>query len=483
MVAAADGVVAPSRDDAIVTASSQVIGGPVGAHARPHLWWTPLRVVLALVLLSGLLSWAHTAPCRNGAWWSGASYADLCYSDIPLSYVSSGAAESLRPYSDSGGRYPPTTDPVPVAVLTWATSGTARALTGGPDIGDRAALRVAQLGRESLLRREALTYHAVYTLAMFAAMLMLAALLVRLSGRRPFDAAAFAAAPVLVLAATIGWDLVGALLAVAAVGAWSRGRPVATGVLLGTAVAVAVWPIAVLVAMLPLAVRAARVRAWLRVPAVAAGCWALWQLPVLLLAPSTWWETVDHTVDGSVGYGSLWRVGAAYGVSVSGPVLVGVVVLAMVLVVVAVLGLALGSHRRPRLAQVVLLLLLGGLMVWPAYSPQYVLWLLPFAVLARPRWRDLLVWQAGELFYFLAIWWTLSGATADAGGDDVYATAILVRVAAELLLAGVVVRDIVRPEQDPVRGDLVTDDPAAGVLAEEPVAALRRARHGRSASW
>ncbi len=98
----------------------------------------------------------------------------------------------------------------------------------------------------------------------------------------------------------------------------------------------------------------------------------------------------------------------------------------------------------------VLLILVGWLVVWPVYSPQQVLWLLPFAVLARPRWRDLLVWQAGECLYFLAIWTHLSGATVDTGAvDKVYAIAIVVRVAAELYLAAVVVRDLRDPWADP----------------------------------
>ncbi len=50
------------------------------------------------------------------------------------------------------------------------------------------------------------------------------------------------------------------------------------------------------------------------------------------------------------------------------------------------------------------------------YSPQYVLWVLPLAVLARPRWRDLLLWQLAEATYFVAIWWYLVGyGTQDKG--------------------------------------------------------------------
>jgi len=430
------GVVAPTREDPLVAASSPAIGGRVGDHARQHPFWTPLRVVLALVTLAGALNLVHTAPCQTGAWWNGQSYANLCYSDVPITYVQSA----------------PSVDTAPVAALTWLAA---------------AGARLADQPLKQEAKREAETLYGLYAMLMFGAMLGLAALLVRLSGRRPWDGAAFAIAPVLVLAATIGWDLLGALLAVAAVFAWSRRRLVVAGVILGSAVATAVWPVLVLVAMLVLAVRSRQLAAAGVIAATTAVVWVAWQLPPLL-APGTWWDTVNHSLNGQIGYGSLWRLAAEYGLTVSSALLVRLVVVGLVLVLVAVVALAVRSRRPPRLPQLVLLLLIGALVVWPVYSPQYVLWLLPFAVLARPRWRDLLIWQAGEVAYFLAIWWTLSGATVDAGTvDKPYAVAIVVRVLAQLWLAGVVLRDVLHPEHDPVRADLVTDDPT---LPAQPTA-------------
>ena len=66
-------------------------------------------------------------------------------------------------------------------------------------------------------------------------------------------------------------------------------------------------------------------------------------------------------------------------------------------VCLGVLVLGLRARRTPRIAQLAFLIVVGFLLVNKVYSPQYVLWLLPLAVLARPRWRDLLIWQAGEV--------------------------------------------------------------------------------------
>jgi uncharacterized membrane protein len=152
--------------------------------------------------------------------------------------------------------------------------------------------------------------------------------------------------------------------------------------------------------------------------------------------------------------GSLWLVASRAGHEATPDTVNTVSWAAFLAVCLGVLVLGLRAPQAPRIPQLALLILVGFLVVNKVYSPQYVLWLLPVAVLARPRWRDLLVWQAGELLYFAMVWAHLGSFTAPAlpgTTDTAYSWAIVVRVAAQLYLAAVVVRDILRPWRDPVR--------------------------------
>jgi uncharacterized membrane protein len=103
------------------------------------------------------------------------------------------------------------------------------------------------------------------------------------------------------------------------------------------------------------------------------------------------------------------------------------------------------------------------------YSPQYVLWVLPLAVLARPRWRDLLVWQALEAAYFFGIWWYLVGYGTEEKGLAYgwYVAATAAHWFGTAWFLALVVRDVWRPQHDPVRTDGFAedlDDPGGGVL-------------------
>ena len=89
-----------------------------------------------------------------------------------------------------------------------------------------------------------------------------------------------------------------------------------------------------------------------------------------------------------------------------------------------------------------------------------------------PDGADVLIWQAGEVVHFFGIWLLIAGyppGNAErALSEDGYGVTVLAHVAGTLWLCAVVIRDVLRPENDPVRTDAdgtpVADDPAGGVL-------------------
>ncbi|CAA9311285.1 MAG: Putative transmembrane protein, partial [uncultured Friedmanniella sp.] len=131
--------------------------------------------------------------------------------------------------------------------------------------------------------------------------------------------------------------------------------------------------------------------------------------------------------------------------------------------------LALAAPQRPRVAQLAFLLVAGFLLLNKVWSPQYSLWLLPLAVLARPGWRSLLLWQATEAYLWVPrLLWYLG--TEDRGVEiEAFFYAVVLRDAAVVVLMALVVRDVWRPDLDRARRSWPgTDDPAGGVLDQAP---------------
>ncbi|MFA1546359.1 glycosyltransferase family 87 protein [Actinomadura chokoriensis] len=426
-------------------------------------------VLTGLTALVCLLGWLQKQPCASARFDFLKTTTNACYTDIyPLYYVR-GLSDGKLPYFDS-------------------FTGSDIHYVEYPVLSGGFMQLVAWLVQPFGLDARGIAFYNVT--ALLLAVLAVVAVLATAyaAGRRSLRTGLMVAlSPALLLTAYINWDLLAVALSALAVAAWSARRPALAGALLGLAIAAKFYPLLFLGPLVLLCVRAGQWRAMGRLLAGTAATWLLANLPVMIFAWDGWKEFYTFSQERGIDWGSIFFVLQDHGLP--GPAtdtdrlnLLGTGTFLVLAAGIAVLALA--APRRPRLAQLMFLVLVAFMLPNKVWSPQYVLWLLPLAAMARPKLPAFVVWQLGEIVYFFGIWWFLlsvSGQTpgADLSGtvsavlsldapeggisQDVYSLALLARFTTVLALAVLVVWDILRPSGDVVRSD-GEDDPAGGVL-------------------
>ncbi len=466
--------VVPTWSDSVAEQASEAVGGPWGRHAVTGraLFWTPLRVCLLFTTAVLALAWLKQAPCSDGNWTGSVQYTHSCYSDTVPLFGIHGLDTGALPYLDSAVEYP---------VLTGAFMALAALL--GRGYGDLASA-AGLLPQVPPVQ----AYYVATCLLLSLCALVTTRAVLGASGHRPWDAAMLGLSPLLLVHAFTNWDLFAVALAACGLWAWARDRPVLAGVLLGLGTAAKLFPALLLGALFLLCLRAGRLRVWARATVAAVAAWLVVDVPVAALAPGNWSLFFRLNSSRPADPDTLWNMAitASGGTLFDGPlaegetpVVLNALVAGCVLLVLAALGwLVLAAPVRPRVAQVAFLLVAGFLLVTKVWSPQYSLWLLPLAVLARPRWRSLLAWQATEaVLWVVRMLWYLG--TDNRGlGTEWFFLAVTVRDLAVLVLMGLVVRDVWRPDGDVVRTSWPgVDDPAGGPLDGAPdVVVLHRRR-------
>jgi uncharacterized membrane protein len=466
--------VVPTWTDEVAAQASEAVGGPWGRHAVTGraLFWTPLRVCLLFTVLVLALAWMKQAPCANGDWSGSRQYTHFCYSDqVPLFGIY-GLDHGAVPYLDVRIEYP---------VLTGGFIAVAAAISHVYD-GAKTSLLPEVPPVES--------YTVVTCLLLSICALLITRAVLGLSGRRPWDAALLALSPVLLVHAFTNWDLFAVALTTFAMLAWARRWPVAAGVLFGLAIAAKFYPLLLLGGLFVLCLRAGRLRTWTRTAVAALVAWLVVDIPIAVLAPDNWAWFFVFSRQRPANPETMWNF-ALYlsdGRWFDGPlakdqvptVLNTIVTVVLVVFAACVAWLTLAAPVRPRVPQVAFLLVAGFLELNKVWSPQYGLWLLPLAVLARPRWRSLLLWGAAEALVWMVTMLNYLGTQNRGVGIEWFFMAVTIRDLAVLVLMGLVVRDILRPDGDVVRTTwLGIDDPAGGVLdhATDAVTLRRSAAH------
>ncbi|MES9606412.1 MULTISPECIES: glycosyltransferase family 87 protein [Actinomadura] len=439
-------------------------------------------VLTGLTALTCLLGWLQKQPCASARFDFLKTTANACYTDVyPLYYVR-GLSDGKLPYFDT-------------------FTGSDIRYVEYPVLSGGFMQLVAWLVKPFGVDGRGLAFYNV-TVLLLAVLAVVAVLATAYAaGRRSLRAGLMIAlSPALLLTAYINWDLLAVALSALALAAWSARRPALAGVLLGLAIAAKFYPLLFLGPLVLLCVRAGQWRPMGRALAGTAAGWLAVNVPVMLFAWDGWKEFYTFSQKRGIDWGSIFFVLQDHGLDkpASDTGLLNLYGTGTFLVLAAGIAvLALAAPRRPRLPQLMFLVLVAFMLPNKVWSPQYVLWLLPLAVLARPKLPAFVAWQLGEIAYFFGIWWFLLSVSAQTQGadlagtlsavlsldapdggisKDVYTLALLARFVTVLLLAVLVVRDVLVPSADIVRSD-GDDDPAGGVLDGAPdVVALARRR-------
>jgi uncharacterized membrane protein len=412
-------------------------------------------VLTAASVVGMLLAFADKLPCRSGAWNSYlGQFQDACYTDIYPLYYGEGLSAGKVPYTGHSVEYP--------------------VLTGGAM--QAAAWLVRNVG--VTIRGREFFDVTVVMLAVCAVVGVLATAYAAGPERR-WTALMVALSPALILGAFINWDLIAMALGMLGIAAWASRRGVLAGVLLGLAVAAKFYPLVIFGPLLLLSLRTGQLREFAKTLGAAIFAWLAVNLPVMIIAPSGWAWFYVKSKTRPADWGSVWFFFEHLNVPVLGDSRLGMLNLMsavfFVLAFACIALLALAAPRRPRLAQLCYLVLAAFLITNKVWSPQYVVWLVPLAVLARPRLWPYALWQLAEAGYFFGIWGYLIFVERNGqvipGYNGIssgwYFTLLLLRLAAVALLAACIVRDILHPERDVVRVSGI-DDPAGGVFSGAP---------------
>lgn len=444
--------VVPSRSDSLLRNFTELVGGPLGKRSSPGEVsarpFTVERVLIVLTVIAALLAVLAKDYCRVNGWETPGQFYATCYSDFPELFKNRGLGDGVFPFFTQGSlfEYP---------VLMGIIAGVTALMVPGQGVGSDRILG----------------YFDVNATLIVAVWMVTVILTARINKRRPWDAAMVAVAPGIILAGFINWDMWAVGLLALGMYFFARDKLILAGVFIGLGTATKLYPLLILGAVLVLSLRSGKFRAFFVTAGAALASWLAVNLPLAALNPAGWRYFFEFTQSRPAGYSSPWF---AYNLVADrlqwmqmNAATINTLALYLFIAACALIGiLALCAPQRPRIAQLAFLIVAAFILTNKVYSPQFVIWLIPLLALARPRWRDFLIWQAAEGLHWAAIWMYLGQATS--GGSvqhnldmSYYVLAVGLHMVVTAYLMARIIMDIWDPAQDPLRID-GEDDPHGG---------------------
>lgn len=369
-----------------------------------------LRILIALAILASLLSFAKFNHCQSTGWASPGQYIHACYSDLPALYSARGLDSNAWPYSsdDNSVEYP-----VITAMVMYATS---------------------------FLANSPVSY---FNINIFFLVLLFIATVIVVRKIRPEFAYLSAIAPAMIASLFINWDLWGIAAMMLAIYWFDRKMYLHSALILSLSISTKFLPIFLLIPIAFILWRDAKLKELVKYVAVVAGTWIAMNAPFAFTTSTGWWRFFKLNLERGADWGSVWLALRQLGIS-----LTNLNYLSILLLLIAVTSVAIVLFElkyTPTLASVAFIVMAAVMVASKVYSPQFVLWLTPLAVIALTNKKDLhafWLWQATEVIYHVAIWQHIASITgAKFGlGETPYAILTLVRIAGTIYLMAVLAR-------------------------------------------
>ena len=362
------------------------------------------KSAVLLAIIAALLSFVKFDYCRSNGWTPPGDYIHACYSDFPALFGDRGLITNSWPYSSATNavEYPPLT-----GLVMWATSF----LVGNGEDKFR-------------------NYFDIN--ALLVALLFIASV-VFLKKLKPELWYLFPIAPAVVASLYINWDIWAVISALAAIYYFDVGKYNKSAIALGISIATKFFPIVLLLPIALILIRKSKIRELILYIAYTSITWLLINLPFIITTPVGWFRFFKLNSERAADWGSIWHALEIFGLNIKQLNLVSLIVFA--LGALAFTLFVFGIPEVPKLATIAFFIVAIFVTASKVYSPQYVLWLTPLAILAMIDKKDRFdfwVWQFAELIYHFAIWQYLaevSGASF-AIPAGAYAVAIVLRIAA-----------------------------------------------------
>ena len=369
-----------------------------------------VRTFVALAILASLLSVAKFSHCANTGWATPDQYVHACYSDLPALFEARGLSTNQWPFAsdDNSVEYP-----VITAMVMYVTSFAANSPV------------------------------SYFNINIFFLILLFIATVLIVRKIRPEFAYLVPVAPAMIASLFINWDLWAIATMMLAIYWFDRKQFTYSALLMGLSISTKFLPIFLLIPIVFIFWRENKIKEAVKYIAIAFGTWLAINLPFAVTTPTGWWHFYKLNLERGPDWGSFWLALQQLGINLTNLNYLSILLLLIALTTIAILLFEI--KYTPTLASVSFFVLASVMLASKVYSPQYVLWLTPLAVIALTNKKDLhafWVWQATELIYHIAIWQHLAQVTdAKFGlGPTPFAILTLVRIGGTIYLMAVLAR-------------------------------------------